>query len=550
MSQFLLPSRIEGPIWLSPVEKAVLHKQVAMINQEIASLDSQKDIQLALLASVKNILSPVRRVPNEVLAHIFDDVLYHPENSKKYYAQRNIGKTLSTLSRVCVVWRHVAHTTPKLWSTLCLSIPKHMCALVGDLEWVEEWLMRSKGLPLDVYLILPQNIKHWPGCESWFNKTCDSLVDRLHKFLEKIINEPAHHRDCVSSLILIGHSTFFSPLLKLPASSLPGLKRVFLQVTKDFSASLTQVKAFLGAPKLREVEIIEPYEESQLKTILLPAEQLINLKLMPGPGVVNSMFDPLIYKSFLQQCRNLVSLEILPPMNPVVPRYNFPTEGYIFLPVLKSLHFACSSSIWYSGISFLQCFIVPLLEDLDLDYGDIEFQDFCEIITKFQRQSGYIPNLRSLTVKLGSMDNTVLIPVLDFFPGINSLQLVGINFDVNFLFEAMTYNPSTEQNSLPVPNISTLKLVFKMNNWDNSYPSKLLSMILSRTLPDRPSKLQVDTGAATRGKKTRHEVGVGVHRLQRVSVCGSELEKAAEDVAHIAEIPSTTIYSECWDCIG
>ncbi|KAJ3932090.1 MAG: hypothetical protein NXY57DRAFT_1075577 [Lentinula lateritia] len=485
MSQFLLPSRIEGPIWLSPVEKAVLHKQVAMINQEIASLDSQKDIQLALLASVKNILSPVRRVPNEVLAHIFDDVLYHPENSKKYYAQRNIGKTLSTLSRVCVVWRHVAHTTPKLWSTLCLSIPKHMCALVGDLEWVEEWLMRSKGLPLDVYLILPQNIKHWPGCESWFNKTCDSLVDRLHKFLEKIINEPAHHRDCVSSLILIGHSTFFSPLLKLPASSLPGLKRVFLQVTKDFSASLTQVKAFLGAPKLREVEIIEPYEESQLKTILLPAEQLINLKLMPGPG-----------------------------------------------------------------ISFLQCFIVPLLEDLDLDYGDIEFQDFCEIITKFQRQSGYIPNLRSLTVKLGSMDNTVLIPVLDFFPGINSLQLVGINFDVNFLFEAMTYNPSTEQNSLPVPNISTLKLVFKMNNWDNSYPSKLLSMILSRTLPDRPSKLQVDTGAATRGKKTRHEVGVGVHRLQRVSVCGSELEKAAEDVAHIAEIPSTTIYSECWDCIG
>ncbi|KAJ3912437.1 hypothetical protein F5877DRAFT_25461, partial [Lentinula edodes] len=88
------------------------HKQVAM---EIASLDSQKDIQLALLASVNNILSPARRVPNEVLAHIFDDVLYHPENSKKYYVQRNIGKTLYTLSRVCVVWRYVAHTTPRLW---------------------------------------------------------------------------------------------------------------------------------------------------------------------------------------------------------------------------------------------------------------------------------------------------------------------------------------------------------------------------------------------------------------------------------------------------
>ncbi|KAJ3872203.1 hypothetical protein F5051DRAFT_445407 [Lentinula edodes] len=500
-----------------------------MINQKIASLESQKDIQLALLASVKNILSPAHRVLNEVLAHIFDNVLYHPENSKKYYAQRNIGKTLSTLSQVCVVWQHVTHTTPRLWSTLCLSIPKHMSALVGDLEWVEEWLMRSKGLPLDVYLILPQNIKHWPGCESWFNKTCNSLVDRLHKFLEKIINEPAHHQNRVSSLILIEG---------VPAS----YQRLFCE--------LDQVRAFLGAPKLREVEIIEPYEESQLKTILLPAGQLIDLKLMPGPGVVNSMFDPLIYKSFLQQCRNLVSLEILPPMNPVVPRYNFPTEGYIFLPVLKSLIFACSSSIWYSGISFLQCFIVPLLEDLDLDYGDIEFHDFCEIITKFQRRSGYILNLRRLTLKLGSMDNTVLIPVLDFFPRINSLQLVGINFDVNFLFEAMTYNPSTQQNSLPVPKISTLKLAFKMSNWDNSYPSKLLSMILSRSLPDGPGELQVDAGAATRGKKIRHEVGVGVHRLQRVSVCGSELEKAAEDVAHIVEIPSTTIYSECWDCVG
>ncbi|KAJ3847309.1 hypothetical protein EV368DRAFT_7487, partial [Lentinula lateritia] len=86
----------------------------AMINQEIASLDSRKDIQLALLASVKNILFPVRRVPNEVLAHIFDDVLYHPENFKKYHSMPHaISERL--FSRVCVVWQRVAHTTPRFW---------------------------------------------------------------------------------------------------------------------------------------------------------------------------------------------------------------------------------------------------------------------------------------------------------------------------------------------------------------------------------------------------------------------------------------------------
>ncbi|KAJ3915253.1 hypothetical protein F5877DRAFT_4749, partial [Lentinula edodes] len=64
------------------------------------------------IASLRNILSPVRRIPVELLSKIFElscSPDYH------FYPQYDIIRYTFILSRVCVSWRTIAYATPRIW---------------------------------------------------------------------------------------------------------------------------------------------------------------------------------------------------------------------------------------------------------------------------------------------------------------------------------------------------------------------------------------------------------------------------------------------------
>ncbi|KAH7871901.1 uncharacterized protein C8R40DRAFT_1119008 [Lentinula edodes] len=529
MARYLSQSRIEGPVWLSPHEKTILQSYISKAEQEIESLDSQiekltrdKDIQFAVRASVKNILSPVRQMPNEILSKVFELVCYPDEG--EFHAGFGIVRRTTSLSQVCIAWRRAAHDTPSIWSRLSLSIPYHRDLIKGGGKWVVEWLLRSQELPLEFYLDFPENDEsYWPEEDvSKQHPEIEPLIKEVHSLLNHVLSRPPF-LERIRLLKLTGYPCFFTPLFVLEPFSLCSLEMISIRMTRNFAENHWPVDTFSLAKNLRHVEIIDFYPKSQLETIMLPADQLVKLNIA---GIIySSDFEPLVYTDFLRRCISLVTLEISPPAS---LEFRSPPAP-ISLLVLKSLRLTFFSSFYgLQGVSsLLRLLVVPLLEDLTFSLRHVGFQEFVTGITALQKN---LPtsNLKSLTLEMGYMANADLTLVLALFPAITSFRLSDIGFDTNHLFQAMTYKKNLNDDFVLLPKISNLELEYREKT---SYPSELISMMLSRVDGHQPQ----DAGF------------IDVARLRRVCIRQAKfLEKTDEDRARIAEVPVSIVYTESW----
>ncbi|KAE9382538.1 hypothetical protein BT96DRAFT_747313, partial [Gymnopus androsaceus JB14] len=61
---------------------------------------------------VRNLLSPIRRIPLELLSGIFQ-LSCTPEDG--WDSSHDIVNRISVLCRVCIAWRRAALSTPQLW---------------------------------------------------------------------------------------------------------------------------------------------------------------------------------------------------------------------------------------------------------------------------------------------------------------------------------------------------------------------------------------------------------------------------------------------------
>ncbi|KAE9401016.1 hypothetical protein BT96DRAFT_621603 [Gymnopus androsaceus JB14] len=114
----------------------------------------QKDAKVLERDSILDILSPIRRAPVEILSEILE-LSCLPENGIFTADFDLIRHAFYSLSSVCVAWRNAAHSTPRIWSKICLSVYMHEMVLLKlglDMVGIKDWIARSQGLPLDVYL--------------------------------------------------------------------------------------------------------------------------------------------------------------------------------------------------------------------------------------------------------------------------------------------------------------------------------------------------------------------------------------------------------------
>ncbi|KAE9407295.1 hypothetical protein BT96DRAFT_153141 [Gymnopus androsaceus JB14] len=170
MAQYLSQNRIEEPIWLEPVEITFLRMRMSEIHCDLSryaeivqansfleaqissELRLQRDAKFVELASIRNILSPVRRIPVEILSEIFE-LARLPEDGI-FHSNHTIVLYTYNVSSVCAAWRKTALATPRLWSKLCFDWEIYTKTVATKVEWVKEWIDRSQSLPLDVYLSL------------------------------------------------------------------------------------------------------------------------------------------------------------------------------------------------------------------------------------------------------------------------------------------------------------------------------------------------------------------------------------------------------------
>ncbi|PPQ63393.1 hypothetical protein CVT24_005658 [Panaeolus cyanescens] len=165
---------------------------LASMDAEIEDLQSRlKDVQTrrqelqASIASYQTVMSPIRRLSDDVLREIFVRCLseFYPSLDGRSHAPL-------LLTHICKRWRNVAFTTPRLWVRLAVTLPPtnllvssisdepggtrqqvmtdarvvqhHLSNAKHQATAIERWMERSGALPLFIHI-------HHPNYFSTFN---------------------------------------------------------------------------------------------------------------------------------------------------------------------------------------------------------------------------------------------------------------------------------------------------------------------------------------------------------------------------------------------
>ncbi|KAJ7443020.1 hypothetical protein FB451DRAFT_1376845 [Mycena latifolia] len=464
-------------------EIAVLQKALDKLAEERAGISAYVDAHKALI-------SPVRRLPLDIIQEIFTACLPTHRNCVMSAVEAPV-----LLGRICSSWRSISLSTPHLWSWLHIVEPS--CPfnapywfekkLAQRLETTNMWLGRSGNCPLSISLQSSGNSYSWgspnklipallPFASRWerisFTAPLSGLgiVSHLTEadvpMLKSVsINESPlrHHEDAIrwdslgflrapeiSSFSLKGGS--FNPIeLPLHCGSLINLS---ITETQGFPASETALQILSRCPQLRTCRLLvhDPPDivSSGLEEPVLELLFLHTLDL--GCNAFQTVYRLFGWVSF-PQLRNLQLRGMSDDENMLYVRF------LAAAPLIEKLEI---SNIWFSKL-FLASFLrelPPTLRQLNISvdipaYANLSFDD--EILESFSPSidlpTPCCPGLQALEIQYScAISDKALLRFLKS----RTLKRVVICFDrameldirpelqplvKNGLHLALTYNP-------------------------------------------------------------------------------------------------------------
>ncbi|KAG7099947.1 hypothetical protein E1B28_001740 [Marasmius oreades] len=144
---------------VQPIEElARLNAEIQHLKSTLNYLISQREKLQTFVSSHKALISPIRRLPAEVMSEIF----VHCLQTKDRNPTRSLAEAPLLLTLVCRRWREIALSTAQLWSSLHIYLPptaqKYEIRLTEVInrraEGVKAWLSRSGSLPLSISLVV------------------------------------------------------------------------------------------------------------------------------------------------------------------------------------------------------------------------------------------------------------------------------------------------------------------------------------------------------------------------------------------------------------
>ncbi|RDB16442.1 hypothetical protein Hypma_002924 [Hypsizygus marmoreus] len=257
---------------------AQIDTQLIELLRSVKSVLQLRRREKRVLSRFHCILSPIRRLPRELLVEIFLFSRYWPSETDDF-GRTAVGPgcefSLLSITHVCSEWRRVALTTPALWATIYAchegydpTIPRS--DPIAD-EYLQTWLSRSGTRhPLDVTVIGPPN--RIPCPISWI--------------------EPYIHR--LKTLTLEGAVT------ALPDGSFDMLEMLSID-DYDSHAEVNSDRIFF--PSLHRLVLLGSFLSHPLTFVALA--QLTHLSLE-----MDSIFRMSIFLEMLSQSKALVWLEV------------------------------------------------------------------------------------------------------------------------------------------------------------------------------------------------------------------------------------------------
>ena len=133
--------------------------EIARLQSQINSLQNEKKGLEGRISFSQSLLSPIRKVPREVLTEIFEwlnvlDSVRTRRDEGIYIRDQKVESAVLNVGHVCAYWRNILHSTDSIWSRLIfgldiLSDPDGMDDQRGAkfLDWV---LPKSGDSPLQI----------------------------------------------------------------------------------------------------------------------------------------------------------------------------------------------------------------------------------------------------------------------------------------------------------------------------------------------------------------------------------------------------------------
>jgi hypothetical protein len=129
-----------------------LNEEIARLQAMVDDLSRQRDELSKFVENHRALLSGARRLPPELLQHIF---LYCLPTDRNAVMSSDEGPIL--LGRICKLWRDISLSTPQLWTSLHVPTPdpsflaKHGHEKLLQRERaVNTWLELSGSCPLSI----------------------------------------------------------------------------------------------------------------------------------------------------------------------------------------------------------------------------------------------------------------------------------------------------------------------------------------------------------------------------------------------------------------
>ncbi|KAJ7792007.1 hypothetical protein B0H13DRAFT_2516508 [Mycena leptocephala] len=224
---------------LRNAEIVSLQSQIHNLNSTLGkSLQERNDAKLHALQH-RRILSPIRRVPPELISEIFD-LVYGGETGKRppWY-----------LGHISRSWRHTALSLGQLWSSVTIELRLSKTDVLP--ASMEEQLRRAARVPLDV---------HFP----------DVRTDMDTPLLDLILQHSSRWGSlCLDRRRRLAHRTAVLDWLRPVEGHLEQLVR--LEVPHYW---ITIPDIFSTAPRLREIILSDRHLSDSPSSILIPWQQI------------------------------------------------------------------------------------------------------------------------------------------------------------------------------------------------------------------------------------------------------------------------------------
>ncbi|KAG7091880.1 hypothetical protein E1B28_008281 [Marasmius oreades] len=411
--------------------------EINKLKAAILSLENRRDLLKNKMDRYRSLLSPIHRLPTEVLEKIFI------HDARAVLCPRVVPEVIS-LSMVCGRWREVICSTPSLWTNISLNVERWSRSAddatdgITRLTYVLQlFLDRSRSAPLKLDLHMRSSVL---------------AADPTTKILDVLA--PSMNRWRILDLN-ISPEIFEHPALQLLPQRLSSLQHV----TLSSSLSDRHVNLFNKCPSLTSLVLHEtetPYRFQRE----WPGIKTLEISLDASSATFVS--------SFLQVCPNLEKLSIWTSST------RQELESLIVISRLKSLDLT-----GYRLLSLFQYFSLSNLSTMTLDIHDEEedIQIFAEFLS---RSNCNITHLTLIPPDLRT-DYTPVLSFLRLLPTVQELHL-DVRANNGALFGTFLDQLFVGQLSSPLlPHLTDLTLIIDEFCYEEE---PLVRAVKSRWLPD------------------------------------------------------------------